>query len=351
MRLETVASRFPAVQGQRRPDSFFYRVPMFVVRGGFTLAALVVLAHVVVSQPAGKPSAPNPDTPAPHVDRALYVWKLSSRLARADELLTTAGRYRVRRLYLGVNRAALAQPVALGNLVALARTKTMQVHAVVAENSWALAGKHRNGLAHVDRILAWHGKQKPDRRLAGVHLDVEVHALPAFKSARRACKEDGEARKIMLRLLHQWLDFVASVRQRVREADATLEVSVAVPPWLLGPKFPYRFVRVGRDREVMAHLMSLVDEVVVMAYTSNPHVAARLAREEMVLAEQFAPVRVRVAVNVSPRAPAEETLFRGGPRALRSALAHLEKTFAGKTAFSGTAIHMLDGLEQWERSD
>jgi hypothetical protein len=284
----------------------------------------------------------------PRPDRALYVWDLATRLDRPRTLLDIAKKIDVGRFFLATSRTVMTRREALGRLLKRASALGIESYAVLAENSWALAPRHGAGLARVDDLLALNRTWTRAGRFKGVHLDVEVHALDEFKALKRTQREkrDEQSQAGLERLLIQWLDWIAAVRDRVRAERPALKTSVAVPHWFLKRGSPYQVRWRGRGREVIGHLLETVDEVVVMAYTNRPHAITRLASEELELATRPGRARIRVAVSVSPHAPAETTLFGGGLDALVTALRHIEKTYADRPEFAGTAVHMFEGVRR-----
>jgi len=314
------------------------------VRGAARIVAVVIgwLAVMVVVCPAASGQE------RLQFDRALYVWDLAPRLDRPDALLEIAKEIDVTRLYLSTSRAVMARRESLGRLLERASSLGIESHAVLAENSWARASRHAAGLARVDELLALNRTWPRSRRFRGLHLDVEVHALDDFKALKRKLRggDDQDARIRMERLLAAWLDWIAAVRDRARSAKPALGVSVAVPHWYLKPGSEYQVRWRGRGREVVGHLLEIADEVVVMAYTKRPEGLARLAAEELELAARPGRARVRIAISVSPSAPAETTLFAGGRTALDAALRHIEQTYRDRPEFAGTAVHMFEGVRR-----
>jgi len=277
-------------------------------------------------------------------DRALYVWKLVPKLENPEVLLSISKRARVQHLFLSLSRGVLEKSKKLVSLLERARGAGLKAHAVLSENSWALSANRGAGLSRIRKILAWNRTLDRSVRLAGIHLDVEVHALPRFKRAKHTRKEDSGALAVIQDLLKQWLDWTQAVVNLARKEKPPLEVSVAVPHWFLKPGSPYQVSWGGQERAATHHLMRMVDEVVVMAYSMKPSGIARLAAEEMALAARPGMARVRVAVSVSHRGPADTSLFQGGRDTLEKALAAIHKTYADARGFSGTAIHMFEGL-------
>jgi len=244
-------------------------------------------------------------------DRALYVWKLAPRLDRFETIFTVSRKAGIRRLFLAVSKQVLEKPASLRAFLTRTHATGLEAHAVVSENTWALEANREAGLTRIRRILALNQSLKKKARFAGIHLDVEVHALERFKSAKRVWRHNPEALDTIRGLLKQWLAWIDAVVNVVRRESPSIEVSVAVPHWFLKSGSPYRVSWKGREEEVTVHVMRRVDEVVVMAYAAKPTVIPRLAREETALAARPGMARTRVAVSVSPRGPRGTSLFAG----------------------------------------
>lgn len=313
-------------------------------RSAAVVAAILGIVAAIAAQ-SSPPPAPAPGV-LPVPDRGVYLWRAAGRMHDARRVCAVTRRIGATALWLAVSRSMLERPDTLAGFLSAATHGRLRVHAVLSENTWALASGHASGLARVDRILAWNRQQGEATRFAGLQLDVEVHALPRFKAAKRLRRDDPErADPVIREMLGQWLDWNAAVAARAANAELPLPVGVAVPHWLLKPSTDYAVTWRGRNRNVVDHLLDLVDEVVVMAYVENPKAAAKLAADEVRLADAAdRRGRVRVALNVSPRAEAGTSLFALGWPAVEKALAATDNTYAGRRGYAGTAIHMWAGL-------
>jgi len=302
----------------------------------FLLLAILLLisAPPVASQ---NPSAQN---------RALYVWNLAEELQQTEALLSLCQPASVKHLYLAVSKQVLTLPEELDALVGSAALLGIQCHAVLSENTWALAEKHASGLNRVLDILALNEAFTGPGRFSGIHVDVEVHSLPEFKAAKKAYKKTGDPQALieLQDLLGQWLDFNEAITQMARATTPSCSVSVITPQWFLKEGSPYALTWRGVDQNVTLHLMGVVDEVVVLAYYYKPTKIAKRAAEEMAAAALPGMAAVRVAVNVSHKSHPAETLWSGGLEAMEEALTHVQATYENATGYAGTAIHMYESL-------
>lgn len=280
-------------------------------------------------------------------NRALYVWNLADELPHTDELLALCQSASIKHLYLAVSKQVLTLPVEdLDALVGSAALLGIQCHAVLSENTWALAENHASGLNRILAILALNEAFTGPGRFSGIHIDMEVHSLPEFKAAKSAYKLTGDPQALieLQDLMGQWLDFNEAATQVARTVTPPLYVSTITPQWFLKADSPYALTWRGVDQNVTLHLMGVVDEVVVLAYYYKPTKIAKRAVEEMAAAALPGMAAVRVAVNISHKSLPAETLWYGGLEAMEEALAHIQATYENAAGYAGTAIHMYESL-------
>lgn len=332
-----------AVPARRSAGAVLLVLALAAASGAQSGAKSVVVKPVVVKSVAVKPVA---GAPAVAPTRGVYLWRAAERIHGAHRVCEVTRRIGGTALYVAASRRLLEGRDSLAGFLSAATAARLESHAVLSENTWALTSRHAAGLERVDRILAWNRAQGEATRFVGLQLDIEVHALPAFKAAKRARRSDPEsATPVIRKMLREWLDWNAKVAARVEKAGSKLPVGVAVPHWFLKPGADYSVSWRGRTCNVVDHLLDLVDEVVVMAYVDSPRAAAKLAADEVVLADPPGRRgRVRVALSVSPRGEAGTSLFAGKWKALVKALAATDQAYAGRRGYAGTAIHMWSGL-------
>lgn len=114
----------------------------------------------------------------------------------------------------------------LADFVTQARERGIAVHAMILEDPvFTLTAKHSRALEHVRRVLAYNAAH-PAAAFAGIHLDTEPHALPAWA---RATAEERE------NLLRQYVALLATVRDALAigtaDAGQKLILSAAIGWW------------------------------------------------------------------------------------------------------------------------
>jgi len=308
---------------------------------GIRLAAPLLLAALIGVVLAGV--TPGQDPAAQN--RALYVWNLEEELEQPASLLGLAETATIQHFYLAVSKNMVSSMS--GTLAAFlddAVADGITSDAVLSEPTWALAENHESGLQRVRDLLAMNRGFTGPGKLAGIHIDVEVHSLPEFKAAKKLLGTDPEALLIIQDLLGQWLDFVDQVALLARAETSALSVSVIAPQWFMKADSPYNLTWHGQYMNVTDHLLRIADEVVVLAYYYKPLKIAKRAEEEVAAAAAPGTGTVRVAINVSHKSSPTETLWYGGLSAMEEALAHIQLTFAGEPGYGGTAIHMAESL-------
>jgi len=299
------------------------------------LAALVGLV-LAGAAPGQDPAAQN---------RALYVWNLEEELEQPESLLGLAETATIKHFYLAVSKTIVSSMSStLASFLDDAVGDGITSDAVLSEPTWALSENHASGLQRVADLLAMNRGFTGPGKLVGIHVDVEVHALPEFKDAKKLLGTDPEALLIIQDLLGQWLDFVDQVALLARAETPPLQVSVIAPQWFMKADSPYELTWHGQYMNVTDHLLRIADEVVVLAYYYKPLKIAKRAEEEVAAAAAPGTGTVRVAINVSHKSSPTETLWYGGLSAMEEALAHIQLTFEGEPGYGGTAIHMAESL-------
>ena len=205
-------------------------------------AAHLAVAEVLAGSGVERPerflrlrSLPGADYRARSADRALYVWSSTLDRLGAGPLGDLAAARGFARLI--VSTGSHSPHPALAQLEAQWRPAVARVERLVGANRWALPENHEAALERV-RAMALPG--------GGLHLDVEPHALDAYRD-----RPD--------RLLESYLTLLERVRDAL-PGDTVLSVSVP----LIWPKEIYR--------RLAAH----VDRVYLMAYGSDrPDTLAR----------------------------------------------------------------------------
>jgi hypothetical protein len=254
-----------------------------VVRGRISLvhdpSGDRIVLHFLRTVPlATPPPLPSPEAlPRPTGDvtqpglEAMWVWNTSELLAdppaRADFLgfVQSQG---IERIFLYLPAAEGERPMsgyipfdgdALAPLLSELHARGALTYALDGDPDY-VREENRAGILRTIRRVAEHNRSHPpDQRFHGVRYDVEPYLLRGFQGPRRA------------EILAQYVSLLADIAAEAHAAD--LAVGVDVPFWFdAGDEEtgePFEAVHDGERRPVLEHVMSLVDDVGLMAYRTS----------------------------------------------------------------------------------
>lgn len=197
----------------------------------------------------------------------------------------------------------------------------VKVEALGGERNWATSGT--DGMIRFIRAARRYQRSAAaGRRLAGIHLDVEPHALDAWD-------------RHPARTRHS---FLLALR-KAGKAAGPLPLAADIPFWFDG----IRLARRGHSVSFSAAILGAVDAVTVMAYRDDPAEIIGISRTELKqAARQGKPLTI--GVETGRTTPEHVTFFEEGRAALDEALARIGSVLAGSRAFAGTAVHSYGSL-------
>lgn len=250
-----------------------------------------------------------PATPA-RTGRAMWVWRLPD----PDELVRFAVLHRITRLFVSVSAPV---PLALDDirrLVARAHPAGIAIDALGGDPGW------------IDRPAWWSEHWLTpvlDARLFdGVHVDVEPHAHPDWRTAPAD-------------IARRYLDLLAMFAVRCGKVRTPLEADTA---WWFH-RIPVADSTL--DREVLRR----IDAVTVMAYRNRAAGAdgtIAIATPQLRAAEDLRR-RARIGQETNDLGPSPEdrkqTFHAHTRRRMERELGVVEDTFAARPAYAGLAIH------------
>jgi hypothetical protein len=202
--------------------------------------------------------------------------------------------------------------------IATLRGAGLSVEALAGEPTWALAG-HRDGLLEFVRsVTRYQRNADPGLRLAGIHLDIEPHALERWDHNREA-------------LIHSYLAGLDAAS----EAAGAIPVNADIPFWYDAIRFD--------GRALLGAVLRRVDGVTVMAYRDTGPDVVDVARAEVAAAARLGK-RATVGVETDKVTPEKVTFYEEGRAALIQALAEIRDAFAADPGFGGLAVHHATSL-------
>jgi len=225
-----------------------------------------------------------------------------------------------------------------------AHARALRIHALGGDPSHTLTKNHIRVLAMVDALLAFNeAAGGDDERFDGVHLDIEPHALPQWKTADQAAK---------CGLLTQLVDIHTKAAARLHDADARLAYGADVVFWLDktnpdgSPALPV--LHHGVTKDAAKHLLDVVDNVGIMSYrnTSGGRNGIIALVKKTIAYADTARSRAFVGVKMADMGPRMETFFGQTEEQMMAELKPIDDTFRPHRGYAGLAFFMWEAFKE-----
>jgi hypothetical protein len=209
---------------------------------------------VVLSWPSLLAAAPPQN---PRAD-ALWIWETpSAQWGEAAAFAAAAGFTWVFLSLPPQDRARfINDPVGLNRALSVFDAQSLAVQAAAGDPKWATGDQPPRGLEQILSIVA------ATPLLRGLHLDVEPHALPEWKTADPTVRG---------RLAAGTLGLTAQARKALPEGKILGTV--------LHPSFAGAPINAGGDGDLATALIAVADEITVMAYRNTPEAVVAFAEK------------------------------------------------------------------------
>ena len=267
----------------------------------------------------------------PHAPRASWVWKYDpvSNLRVRQELLDFCERTGIETLYIyfGEEPPTETPPEfqkGLAEFLALAHAHGIQVQALQGNPLWALKPSHPLVLKWVKGYLDFNRAQPDNRRIDGVHLDIEPYLTPQWETDDRQ------------RIKEQFLDLMRQLRDLIdtQKGDHPFELGLAIP------------VFYNREPDFEEGLLKQADYAALMDYYDTGLDIVTQGRFHVDLAKR-AGKRLVIGVETQDlvrmgQGKRRNTFHEEGWQEMEEALAQVTEAFAKESSFAGIAIHAYD---------
>jgi hypothetical protein len=224
-----------------------------------------------------------------------------------------------------------------------AKATHIRVHALAGDPSDIRPENRARALGRIDAVVRFN---QGGAGFAGIHLDIEPHAQPSWKTSS-AAKRSG--------LLAQMVEVHAAGARRLHEQAPGLIYGADVVFWL-GKKnadgtavYPVQLDGVDADAEV--HLLRLVDHLALMSYRSfaeGRNGVNELVRGTIERAEQGR-AKVFVGLKMANIGPPLETFYGRSEAEMQQAVMAIEAAFGGRPNYAGVAYFMYSAYREMAR--
>ena len=311
-------------------------------------ALLFICAGLLAPLILGAGEVPSAKAP-PRPTRAMWVWDASivGNPEEEERLFAFCKHAGVSVLFFDAT-PQLRDPTQFGGLrafVRAARGRGLGVHALFGEPTWVLPDHHKDALAWLARLDAYHQEATESERFAGAQWDVEPYVLPEWKTDPHTLASEYLALVDKLLARHQALS-----------KAHPLAFSAAVPFWWDQDGPESVFVAEGEhERPLLQCLFGkfkayprLPVHLAVMAYRTyarGPNSVTEISRQEIDAANATqGQVRVWVGLESGKTDPASITFFGHPWRELAQTADEVDAFLRGKRSYAGVALHHYRAL-------
>lgn len=248
--------------------------------------------------------------------RATWLWDTMQIVDHTESILQFAATHQISAIYLQINRDVKLPYYK--EFIRKAGEQGVVVDIMDGRPAWGLSENVNQIAAFLDWIEAYQSQAEADERFAGIHLDIEPHVLPEWKTDQE-------------RVISEWQGNVRYIMNRA--AKMNLPVAADLPFWLDNYKIP------GSDMAVSSWMIRQYDAVTIMAYRDTAKAIFDVAKTE--LAESAA-LGKKLSIAVETKQSKEGqfiTFYEEGKAYMESQLKLVESMAKGYDSYSGISVH------------
>lgn len=280
---------------------------------GFRIIMMLVCVLILFSSSV----APTATTQAAdNKVKAVWLWHTTLIKSNPDDILTFAKNNQMNVIYLQMNADVHAS--FYKSFIRQATAQGIQVHVLGGASSWGLLSQRYRLETFINWIRDYQQAAAPSERFTEIHVDVEPHTLPEWRTNQAS-------------VIAQWQNNMLYLKE---QADALgLPLAADIPFWLCN------YSTVDGSSTLSYWLIDLLDSVTIMAYRDTASGIYSIARNEMLEADALGK---KVVLGVETKASNEGqfiTFFEEGSSYMNQQLAQVAVTAGKHPSFSGFAVH------------
>ena len=207
----------------------------------------------------------------PDPENALWVWNTHFLIQNPQDetLFRMLERFRVTTIYMQIPACLDNQSesgvldemdIQLAKLISRISRLGITVHGLDGDKSYALPENHTVIQKRIQSVINYNQQVKPEERFSGIHLDIEPHLLPEFRT--------GKGELILTNFL-QGLQKCGDMTKR-----AGLRIGADIPFWYDAvdeiSKQKWMIDYNGKKQSIAYHVIDLMDTVTIMDYRTEP---------------------------------------------------------------------------------
>ncbi|PAF32362.1 hypothetical protein [Paenibacillus sp. 7516] len=248
--------------------------------------------------------------------RATWVWDTTQIEKNPQEVLKFAVDHDINTIYLQINRDVKIPYYT--DFIRKARAYNIAVDVMDGRAAWGLTESRDQIASFLDWIDAYQNQVEPDEKFAGIHLDIEPHVHPEWKTNQAS-------------VITQWQGNVQYIVDRA--ALMNMPVAADLPFWLDNYSIP------GSTMAVSSWMIRKFDSITIMAYRDTAAAIYNVAKGELAEASQLGKT-ISIAVETKQSKEGDFiTFYEEGSVYMESQLKLVEKLAAEHSSFKGFSIH------------
>lgn len=289
-----------------------------VMSSKYSLRSGWIAAFVVLWFAAGL--FPGNEAKAEGYTKATWLWNTVLIKTEAKEMLKFSADHGVRTIYLQTNSDISASYYK--SFIKQAGALDIRVDALSGAPSWGLTSERYKITSFLDWVKAYQNGAAEDEKFQGVHVDIEPHVLPQWKSDQTS-------------VIRQWQENVQYLTDNVREMN--LPVAADIPFWLCN------YTTADGTSTLSRFMISQYDAVAIMSYRDTADGIYSTAKRELEEANYLGKPAF-ASVETKPSSEGEFiTFYEEGKAYMDSQLGKLQQLAQVNTSFAGVSVHDLDG--------
>jgi len=218
----------------------------------------------------------------------------------------------------------------------------LRIHALAGDPSWALTANHGKALARVEALAAFNEMADASARFAGLHFDIEPHAMPEWKTASEEEKRG---------LLTQFVELNAQIVERLHERAPGTLYGADIAFWLDKvkedgtPVYPVTFR--GTTKDPTKHLLEMVDNLGLMSYRDKVEGRNGIISivERSIASADTAKGRAFVGVKMANIGPKMESFFGRTEQEMNAELRKVDEAYGSHRGYAGIAFFMYSAYK------
>ncbi|MGV2885368.1 hypothetical protein [Paenibacillus taichungensis] len=254
--------------------------------------------------------------------RATWVWDTTQIQNNPQLVLKFATTNKINTIYLQMNRDVKLPYYT--SFIRQAREKNIAVDVMDGRPAWGLTESRGQIADFMDWVEAYQNQVEPNEKFAGIHLDIEPHVHPEWKTNQAS-------------VITQWQGNVEYIVDRA--ARMKMPVAADLPFWLDGYKIP------GSTMNVSSWMIRKFDSITIMAYRDTAAAIYNVAKDEL---EEASLLGKTVSIAVETKQSKEGdfiTFYEEGTAYMEAQLKLVEKMASVHSSFNGFSVHEYSSWE------